>query len=79
MLITRCHRLSTRKNLNRPIIARFALDRDRWQILNRTHMLKNTDYFIREDLPEEMVNRRKLMYPMFVGSQEEGPQSQAES
>ena len=66
MLITRCHRLSVKNSSHRPIIARFVMDSDRRIILNRKYMLKNTGFFIREDLPGEIVSRRKLMYPLFV-------------
>ena len=73
MLITRCHRLGAKRNTNRPIIARFVMDSDRHKVWSRKHMLKNTGYFIREDLPGKIVSRRKLMYPMFVNARKKDP------
>ena len=66
-MIARCHRIGKRQATNqpRPIIARFVLDKEKVKIWKRKSLLKSTSYIIQEDFPIEVINRRKLMYPLF--------------
>ena len=67
IMIARCHRIGKRQATNqpRPIIARFVLDKEKDKIWKRKSLLKTTPYIILEDFPMEVINRRKLMYPLF--------------
>ena len=63
--IERCHRLGTfRVNTNRWVICYFNWFQDIQCILkNRKHLPKGI--FVNEDLPEEWVNRRKVLKPIY--------------
>ena len=67
IMIARCHRIGKRQATNQPssIIARFVLDKEKVKIWKRKSLLKSTSYIIQEEFPIEVINRRKLMYPLF--------------
>ena len=71
LLIVNCHRLGKRAGSTqpRPLIARFVLDSDRSRIWFKKSLLKNTPFIIRKDFPNEIVNMRKFMYPLFKEAQ----------
>ena len=68
LLIANCHRLGKKVQSTkpRPLIVRFALDTQRNDVWLKTHLLKKTGFIIREDFPNEVTNRRKFMYPLYI-------------
>ena len=66
--LSRCHRLGRQSTNTQPrsIIARFVLDKDKIKVWQKRSLLKGTSFMIREDFPLEIINRRKLMYPLYI-------------
>ena len=75
LLISRCHRIGKPRGKDQPrsVIASFVLDKDKNKVWQKRFVLKNTQYLIREDFPNEIINRRKLMYPLFLEARKSDP------
>ena len=70
---TRVHRLGGRiPNRNRPVIAKFHYFQDRQLVWNARRKLKPTPYWISEDFPIEIRNRRQVLYPIYVKAMKMG-------
>ena len=66
LLISRCHRLGRKKNTYpRPVIIKFLLHSERMMVWQKRLELKGTSFIIKEDFPQEIQNRRKVMLPLF--------------
>ncbi len=68
----RCHRLGRQQNYTktRPIIVRFALFTDRELVWKARFNLKGTKYFIAEDFPREIEERRRKLRPYLAKCKE---------
>ena len=79
--IVRCHRLgqlrstSTQNNSQarpRAIIMKFHWYGDRDRVWQAKAQLKNTDYFLKEDFPAEIIERRKTLTPIMFAARRKG-------
>ena len=64
----RCHRLGSRSDngdKDRDIIIRFLRFEDRMKVWNKRRKLAGTKFFINEDFPVEIQQRRQKMLPVF--------------
>ena len=71
----RCHRMGSKMNNSkqaRDIIVRFALYPDRMGIWNCKNKLKNTNFFIKEDFPILIEQRRQKIFPIFKAARDQG-------
>jgi ribA/ribD-fused uncharacterized protein len=59
--IVRCHRLKGSRNP--PIICRFHFYGDRQQVFENRFKLKGTRVFIEEHFPDEVIQKRKILFP----------------
>ena len=67
----RVHRLGKKKeNEPRPILARFLRFKDCEKILSLGRRLKDSNYKMYQDLPREIVQRRKKQMPIFKKAKE---------
>jgi archaellum component FlaC len=67
------HRFGKHKDgRHRPIVARFIYNKDRTMIMERAYMLKGKPYGIQEQLPNEMEERRRELYPLMKQMRQEG-------
>ena len=64
--IERAHRIGKFNGSasSRPVVVKFASFRDRERIRMSATKLKNTRFSIREQFPREVVERRKVLYPV---------------
>jgi ribA/ribD-fused uncharacterized protein len=66
--ITRCHRLFTRqaneKSRHSPIICRFLFLHEREKVWAARFNLKGSNYFLKEHFPQEINQRRSLLFPI---------------
>ena len=62
----------SREGKPRPILARFLRFKDCQQILSLGHRLKDTDFQIYKDLPQEIISRRKLQMESFKAAKRSG-------
>ena len=53
----------------RPIIAKFSFYEDRDNVWQNRTKLKNTNYWISEDFPQEIQRDRKILYPILRAAQ----------
>ena len=66
----RVHRIGRRATVNgsqrpRPIVAKFSTYKDRELVRRQApKTLKGTDYWIQEQFPPEIEQRRKVLYPI---------------
>ena len=69
----RVHR-NGRKNSNKPhpILARFLRFTDREKVRKEAKELKGTNFVIYEDLPKELIDRRRLMLPKLKAAKKQG-------
>lgn len=65
----RIHRLGKKKERPRIIIARFLRYGDRERIIREAFKLKDTEYKISEDIPQELLDERKKTAPSSTQSQ----------
>ena len=73
MRFTRVHRLGGKvPNKNRPVIAKFHFFQDRQLVWNARRKLKPTPYWLSEDFPTEIRNRRQVLYPIYVKAMKMG-------
>ncbi|XP_078375810.1 uncharacterized protein LOC144659258 [Oculina patagonica] len=68
----RIHRLGKKKERPRMIIARFLRYGDRERIIREAFKLKDTDYKIYEDIPQELLDERKKLLPVLRKAKKEG-------
>lgn len=69
----RVHRVGQiRGDSPRPIIIRFLRYPDRERVFNSAKKLKGTNFYIKPDLPREIVNRRKKQQYRLVNARKEG-------
>ena len=68
LVISDCHRMGRKKENNRPrpLLVRFVKLSDRNKVWFKKSGLKKSSYFVKEDFPDEIVNRRKMMHPLFT-------------
>ena len=61
--LERVHRMGAPnpKYENRNIVCKFTFFKDREEVRKRSHNLKGTDYFIQEQFPSEVVEKRKKL------------------
>ena len=60
--------VSLHKGPRPAVIVRFAFPRQRELVWNKHPLLKSTQFFISEDFPAEIENKRKFMYPIVAKS-----------
>ena len=64
MVFQRVHRIGKSvRGKPRPILARFLLYRDRETVLRAGFELKDTEYMILQDFPQEIIERRRKQMP----------------
>ena len=71
--IQRVHRVG--KSINgkpRPILARFLRFQDRERILSQGFKLKDTEYMILQDFPQEIIEKRRKKMPKLKEAKEKG-------
>ena len=71
----RCHRMGSRSEKGqtcRDIIARFARFQDREDIWKRRGNLKGSKFFIKEDFPSVIDERRNKLYPILKAARQDG-------
>ena len=68
----RIHRLGKKKDRPRMIIARFLRYADRERIIREAFKLKDTDYKIYQDIPQELLDARKELLPVLRKAKKEG-------
>ena len=56
----------------RPILARFLRFTDREKVRKKVKELKGTNFVIYEDVPKELIDRRRLMLPKLKAAKEQG-------
>jgi hypothetical protein len=67
------HRFGKHKDgRHRPIVSRFLYNKDRTMIMERAYMLKGKPHGIQEQLPNEMEEGRKELYPLMKQRRQEG-------
>ena len=69
MRFQRCHRLG--KGEKSPIICRFAFYEDRDLVWGKRNSLKKSQYFITENFPPEIEDRRKKLYPVLKAAKKQ--------
>ena len=79
--IVRCHRMGPPRQQRgantrpRPIIVKFHWFGDREKVWNSRKNLKDTDIFLNEDFPREIVERRKTLWPVMKAARERDHES----
>lgn len=70
----RVHRLGPRNNNNRPrpIIAKFEHYKQKDQVRQQGRQLKGTDYGLNDQYPKEIMQRRKVLFPIRKNMMKEG-------
>ena len=71
--IQRVHRIG--KSINgkpRPILARFLRFPDREMILRQGFRLKDTEFMILQDFPQEIIEKRRKMMPKLKQAKDKG-------
>ena len=61
----RAHRFGSKKSQPRPIVCRFSFFKDRELVRNSSKDLRHSNFSIKEQLPREVVNRRKILHKKF--------------
>ena len=61
-----CHTLG--KGPSPAVIVRFAFPQQRMAVWNKHGLLKGTSYYLSEDYPSDIENRRRFMYPIVARS-----------
>ncbi|XP_021350871.1 uncharacterized protein LOC110448770 [Mizuhopecten yessoensis] len=56
----------------RPIVARFLYNHDRANVLNNARHLKGTQYYINEQFPTEIEEKRRKLYPKMKELRQQG-------
>lgn len=69
--IVSCHRVKTSRKPN-PIYCRFASINDRNRVFSSVKKLKDSPYVIREDFPKEIVDKRRILYPVYKNALKSG-------
>ena len=59
-------------NKPRPILARFLRFTDREKVRKKAKELKGTNFVIYEDLPKELIDRRRVMLPKLKVAKKQG-------
>ena len=81
MYLSRAHRLGPRKigsrNPRRPIIVNFRDFCDTEMIMDRVHMLRNTQYSVAYDLPKEINDARKTLWQELKAIKSRQPRAKA--
>jgi len=73
MVIERAHRVGAKKEgKNRPIVCKFLNYKDRDNIFNEKKLLKGTGVFIRDDVSERVLNKRKELMPKLIEARNNG-------
>ena len=66
MRFERAHRYGgSKKSQPRPIVCRFSFFKDRELVRNSSKDLRHTDFSIKEQLPREVLNRRRILHKKF--------------
>lgn len=60
-----CHRIGAPRGKTRPIICTFSRRKDVEYILSKANLLKNTNYGINRDYPQEIVAARTKIWPEY--------------
>ena len=69
----RAHRVGRKRpGSSRPIIVRFLRYPDRERVIRNAGALKGTAFYIKPDLPREIINRRKLQQHRLLQARKEG-------
>ena len=67
--VERCHRIGPRNQQNkskvRPIVAKFSSYKSRELVRRSASDLKNTNFGIREQFPQEVLEKRRILQPKF--------------
>ena len=77
MVIERAHRIGAKdsdqnQNRSRMIVCKFANFKDRETIRKQGHLLKDTNFSIREQFPPEIVERRRKLFPQLKAARDAG-------
>ena len=60
------HRFGSRKNGKpRPIVAKFSSRKDKERVRAQSYKLKGTEYYVSDQYPKEIQDRRNILYPYF--------------
>ena len=71
--IERAHRTGSKKEgKSRPVVAKFLKYKDREKVFKAKRKLKGSGIYIREDLSERVINKRKEMMPKLNEARENG-------
>lgn len=69
----RVHRMGPRKNgYSRNIVAKFVLFKEREIFRKEWKTLRGTQYFVHEQFPKEVVEKRKLLGPKLKAARDAG-------
>ena len=75
MLFQRIHRHGRKQTgKSRPIIVRFALFRDKQAIWAKRSKFKDTNFWVAEDFPEEVIENRKVLLPILKKARQMKPE-----
>lgn len=76
MNLERVHRIGARQGANQPqqrsIVAKFSLFKDRETVRKSSRNLKGTKFYVSEQFPKEVADRRRGLMPMFRKARSEG-------
>ncbi|XP_071119815.1 uncharacterized protein [Haliotis cracherodii] len=74
--LLRVHRIGPHlSNRPRTIVAKFANPDERWEILTNTRQLRETHFGVSEQFPQEIVQRRRDLLPIFKVARRRGLKS----
>ncbi|XP_052814092.1 uncharacterized protein LOC128241166 [Mya arenaria] len=69
----RVHRMGQREaGRNRKIVAKFSLYKERELVRREWKVLNGTGYFIHEQFPKEVIEKRKMLVPKLIEAKKEG-------
>ena len=71
--LERVHRMGIpRSRYSRNIVCKFSLFKDREEVRKRSSYLKGTNFFVQEQFPSEIVEKRKLLLPKLKEAKRDG-------
>ncbi|XP_052225400.1 uncharacterized protein LOC127840939 [Dreissena polymorpha] len=73
--LERVHRIGVRQSGNqppRPIVAKFSLFKDRESVRKSSWNLKGTNYYVSEQFPKDVADRRRSLMPAFRKARADG-------
>ena len=73
--IERCHRIGPKQAMHsrpRPVIFKFNCYEDRQRVWSARQRLKGTNYWLSEDFPQEIRDRRRVLQPIAKKARDDG-------